>query len=94
VGVAFGSCPGGRLAKMGNQRRTLYWRRKRSRGERGVWRNRAVTMGVRSIKGRAYIKSGGSLDVSLFRGQEQRRRHNERSRTWKVRCKPGKGQNR
>lgn len=34
-----------------------------------MWRNRAVTMSVRSIKGKAYIKSGGFLDVSLFRRQ-------------------------
>jgi hypothetical protein len=47
-------------------------------------------MRVTSIKGRAYIKGGGFLVVSLFRRQEQQRRHNERSRTWKVRCNQGK----
>lgn len=60
-----------------------------SRGE--GWQDRAVTMGVTSIKGKGYIKGCGFLVVSLFRRcrQEQRRRHNERSRTWKVGSRPG-----
>lgn len=62
----------------------LYWRRKELRGG-GGWQDRAMTMAVISIKGRTDIKACACLLVSLFCRQEQLRRHNDSSRTWKVR---------
>lgn len=88
--AAFAGCPGGGAED--NKGSGVQWIRCLSRRATGVeggegWQDRAVTMGVTSIKEKGYIKGCGFLVVSLFRGwrQEQRRRHNERSRTWKVR---------
>lgn len=42
---------------------------------------------VGQLKERAYIKGCDFLELSLLCRKDQRRRQNERSRTWKVRCR-------